>query len=194
MSRFGYRIINNEKKLGDVSRKILLLLSTGLLLGLTKRPDYYFRILKTSAREWQKINSRSLHRAIRRLYESKLLDVKENADGTTAVILSQEGKERVLIFDFENMRIKKPPRWDGLWRIVTFDIPESKKKGRDAISRKLRSIGMKPMQKSVFVTPYECRDEIDFISEMFDLKPFVRFIVVKDIDIALHLKKNFDLI
>ena len=50
------------------------------------------------------------------------------------------------------------------------------------------------MQKSVFVYPYDCQDEVYFIAELFDIKPYVRFIVAKDIDISLHLKHKFGLI
>ena len=49
------------------------------------------------------------------------------------------------------------------------------------------------MQKSVFLYPYDCKNEIDFILEIFEIKPYVRYIVAKDIDIALDLKQRFKL-
>ena len=176
-----------------MAQKILLLLGTGMALALTHRPDYYFRIIESSKKEWQKINQRSLREAIRRLYQSQLIDYKENQDGTVNMILSRGGKIKSLKYDLDKLKIKKPGKWDGLWRLVIFDIPENKKKARDALSKKMKIIGLKPLQKSVFVFPYECRDEIDFISEIFEIKPYVRYIVAKDIDIALDLKKKFDL-
>lgn len=77
--------------------------------------------------------------------------------------------------------------------MVTFDIPEDKKKGRMALAEKLKEIGFYPMQKSVFIHPYECKDEIEFITEIFNLTPYVRFLRVKDIDIELDLKDRFHL-
>jgi len=50
------------------------------------------------------------------------------------------------------------------------------------------------MQKSVFIHPYECKDEVDFITELFDIVPYVRFLRVRDVDIELDLKNIFRLI
>ena len=181
------------KHLGPIGKKTLLLLSAGLTLSLTRRPDYYFRIIKSASKEWQKINERSLREAIRKLYKSKIIDYKENNDGTVKLILTEAGKKRVLVYNLDKIKIKKPARWDGLWRLVTFDIPEDKKKRRMALAEKLKEIGFYPMQKSVFIHPYECKDEINFIVEIFDLAPYVRFLRVKDVDIELDLKNRFRL-
>jgi len=58
---------------------------------------------------------------------------------------------------------------------------------------KLKSLGFYPLQKSVFIHPYECKNEIDFIVEMFNLAPYVRFLRVKDVDVELDLKERFRL-
>ena len=56
---------------------------------------------------------------------------------------------------------------DGEWRIVIFDIPEKFKKAREALRMKLKELGFLELQKSVFIFPYECEDEINFIVEVF---------------------------
>ena len=174
-----------------MEQKILLLLGTGLVLSLTRNPFKYFRIVKSASREWEKINRRSLQEAIKGLYRSKLIGGKENEDGTISLTLSEKGKTRLLRYRLDQMEIKKPSRWDGLWRMVIFDIPEDLKRGRDALAAKLKKLGFHPMQKSVFIYPYECRDEIDFIIEVFDLRSYVRFVVAKETDIDLDLKTKF---
>jgi len=189
-----FKTSHTNKRLGHITQKALILLSTGASLSLTRRPDRYFRIIGSAAKEWQKINQRSLHEAIKKLYQSKMIDCKDNGDGITLLTISDNGKNRILKYNIENLKIKKPKRWDGLWRIVIFDIPESKKKARDAVSGKLKAIGMMPIQKSVFICPYNCKDEIDFITEIFEITPFVRFITANEIDIALDLKRKFGII
>lgn len=179
--------------MGPVARKILLLLEGGLVLSLTQRPDAYFKIIKGITKEWQAINERTLHESIKRLYQSKLIDYKENDDNTITLILSDEGENRALKYNLEKIEIKKPARWDGLWRMVIFDIPEHLKQGRDALASKLKQLGFYPLQKSVFIYPYECRNEIDFVVEIFDLRPYVRFIVAKETDVDLNLKNKFRL-
>ena len=175
-------------------QKILLLLEAGVILGFTRRPDTYFKIVKKVAKEWQNINKRALYRSIKKLYQSQLVDFKENQDGTASLVLTDKGKKRTLRYDIDNIKIKKPNCWDHLWRLVIFDIPEDEKKARNAFHSKLKDLGFYPMQKSVFVYPYDCQDEVYFIAELFDIKPYVRFIVAKDIDISLHLKHKFGLI
>ncbi len=178
-------------QLGPVAQKILLLLEGGFALGLTQRPDNYFRILKGINKEWQTINERTLHESIKRLYQSKMINCKENDNGTVTLILSEEGKRRALCYSLDALKIKKPARWDGLWRIVIFDIPEHLKQGRNALALKLKQLGFYPLQKSVFIYPYECKNKIDFIVEIFNLKPYVRFIIAKKTDIDLDLKNKF---
>ena len=187
------RINHSRFKLGHKMAKIILLLEGGLALSLTNRPDVYFRIIKGISKEWQEINHKTLHEAIRKLYQSKLIDYKENNDNTVTLILTDNGKNKVLCYNLDKIEIKKPTRWDKLWRVVIFDVPESLKKGRNALAAKLKQLGFYPLQKSVFIYPYECKDEINFIVEVFDLRPYVRFIVAKEIDIDLDLKNKFKL-
>jgi len=90
------------------------------------------------------------------------------------------------------MKIERK-KWDGKWRIVVFDIPEKKKGVRNALRRKLKELGFYELQKSVFVFPYECGNEIEFIVEFFELRPYVRTGVLEKIDNTTHLKRIFKL-
>ena len=90
------------------------------------------------------------------------------------------------------MRIEEK-EWDGKWRLVIFDIPEEIRKGRDALREKLRKLGFYELQKSVFVFPHECKDEVDFVIEFFGLREYVRYGVLESIDNNFHLKKVFNL-
>ena len=85
-------------------------------------------------------------------------------------------------------------KWDRKWRIIIFDIPEKCKKARDALSRSLKNAGFYRLQKSTFIHPFECKDEVDFVIEFFNLRPFVRFIIAEHLDNELHLKHYFNLL
>ena len=182
-----------REQIGPVGQKTLLLLKAGAALIFTNRPGQQFQIAEAAVKEWRKINRRSLFNAIRQLYQSKMIGYRENPEGTVRVELLENGRKRALQYDLNKIKIQKPAKWDGLWRVVIFDIPESKKKHRDAFSSRLRVMGMHPLQRSVFIHPTNCKNEIDFVAELYDLKPFVRFAVVKEIDIELHLKEIFKL-
>jgi|SRR3989344_1460343 len=180
-------------KIGRVRKKILLTLASGIALGLTHRPDQSFRIIKSFLHAWQDINERYLRDTIRELYQSKLIDYKEEDDGTVTLVLSEAGKKKSLRFNLDIMTIQKPKRWDGVWRLVLFDIPESQKQERDAFAQKLKQIGFQSLQKSAFIFPYECKDELDFMIEILNLRRYVRSMLVQHIDNEIDLRDRFKL-
>lgn len=181
----------NQIRLGAVQKKILILLMGGLSLGLSHNPRQQFRVVKQIGKEWDKINQQALKRAIRSLYERKLTDIKENKDGTISLILNDNGKQKVLTYEIENMKITLSKNWDRKWRIVIFDIPEDFKKIREAMRGHLKQLGFYQLQKSVFIFPYKCHDEIEFLIEFYNIRPYVRQIIAEKIDNELHLKQIF---
>ena len=106
--------------------------------------------------------------------------------------MTEKGRVKALTYKFLEMKIKNK-EWDGKWRIVVFDIPEKIRRGRDALRWKIKGLGFYELQKSVFVFPYECKDEIYFIIEFFNLRQYARYGVLESIDNEEHLKKVFNL-
>lgn len=180
-------------RVGATQRKVLLLLEAGVALTLSASPRTSFRILKHLGRQWRAINASVLRSSIRRLYRSRLIDARDHADGSTTLVLTEEGKRRCLTYKINEMEIKRPERWDRKWRVITFDVPERHRKLRDALRHHLRQLGCHELQKSVFVHPFECRDEVEFLVEFYQARPFVRFLVAGEIDNALHLKQKFQI-
>jgi len=183
----------NKPRIGTLKKKVLLLLLAGLALGLTRSPKKHFWILKQIPKEWEKENRQALQRAINSLYTSHLIQEKNNKDGTTTLILSKNGKQKALRFNIDKLEIKKPTTWDGKWRIVMFDVPEKLRRLRDSLRLHFKEIGLIELQKSVFVYPYSCSKEIEFILEFYNARKHVRFILADRIDNELHLKQKFQL-
>lgn len=177
-----------------MQKKILLILLGGVALGLSGSPRNSFRILGKIQKDWKAINEQQLRRSIRALYESKLVEERQNKDGTVTLILSVKGKQKALTYNIDEMQIKTPARWDRKWRIVLFDIPEKIKGSREIIRFYLKNLEFYEFQKSVFVHPFDCQNEIEYIIENFQLRQFVRFIIADSIDNELHLKKHFNLL
>lgn len=67
--------------------------------------------------------------------------------------------------------------WDKKWRIIIFDVPNNRNEKRDAFRRRLLNWGFIQFQKSVFVFPYECRSEVEFIARRLYIENNVRYIV-----------------
>lgn len=182
-------------RFGPTAQKVLLLLLGGVAIGLVYySPKKQLRVLKAIPKEWKKINERALQRAVNTLYKSKLIDTKENQDGALTIILTNQGKRKALTYDIDNMSVPVMKKWDGLWRICLFDIPEKRRNARKALVRSLKNMGFYQFQKSVFVHPFECFNEIEFVIEFFSLRQHVRYILAKRLDNELHLKQHFRLV
>lgn len=162
----------------ETKQKILLLLAAGIGLGFSRSPKNYFKILEDIPKEWKEIERNKLARIVKEFYNNRIVDYKENKDGTVEIVLTKDGKQKALKYQIDEIEIKKPIKWDGKWRMVIFDIPEKKRKAREAMRSKLRELGFRELQKSVFIFPYECEDEIDFIVEVFEIRQHVRFVKV----------------
>ena len=181
------------KGLGPAQKKLLILLVGATSMGLTYSFSKQLWILKQMGREWNKVNRQALRRAIESLYKRKLIDIKENSDGSTQIFITKSGKIKSLVYDIDKMTIKKPKIWDKKWRMVIFDIPENYKKAREAMRRHLKNLGFYQLQKSVFVFPFECENEIDFVIEYFNVRSYVRLVLAGEIDNSLHLRKIFNI-
>src|SRR3989338_6307072 len=177
----------------STKQKILLLLSSGVVLGLSRSPKNYFKIMRGLPSAWKEINKNRLYRVIHEFYNDRLVDFKEDKDGFVKIILTKEGQKKALKFKIDEMEIKKPAKWDGEWRIVIFDIPDRFKMAREALRKKIKDLGFIKLQESVFVFPYECEDEINFIVEVFLIRPFVRFVRVKSFTNEEQIRIKFGL-
>ena len=72
-------------------------------------------------------------------------------------------------------------KWDGNWRVVIFDIPQEYRKNRNALRRRLCWWGFRMLQKSVFVFPYACEEELGYLCSQLDLSDCVDVIVARSI-------------
>ncbi|MBI5798329.1 MAG: hypothetical protein HZB10_00150 [Candidatus Yonathbacteria bacterium] len=138
-------------------------------------------------------NSRDRYRvkqALRGLQKRNMVRIV-NRGGQEVVEITTQGKKKILDYDLENMQLDTKRKWDGKWRIVMFDIPQTQKSARDAVSFKIKEIGMCPVQKSVFVFPHPCKDEIDFVGEVFGVRKNIIYIEATHIDGAEKARRHF---
>ena len=180
-------------KKGELAKRILLMIAGGLIipaavvvpnLTLVLRPIIKALCKKHGAQR------QNIVKSITYLKRQRLVSVVEK-NGQQILTLSENGRKKILQYDLDKITLKKPKKWDGYWRLVIFDIPENMKRGREAFREKLKHLGFYRLQKSCFLFPYECRDEIDFITEIFDVSPYINFIIAKEIEGQEKLEKFF---
>jgi len=68
-------------------------------------------------------------------------------------------------------RIYHPPAaeaWDGQWSVVTFSIPEERRRVRDALRGRLAWLGCGPLSNGVWISPHDVQGQVAAIAA--DLK------------------------
>ncbi|MDD5430887.1 MAG: hypothetical protein PHP03_01540, partial [Candidatus Pacebacteria bacterium] len=148
---------------------LLKIASFGLLtVAAISSPYFLHQLVKEYFKDNRKLAEKRA-RKIKDLQKRKLVEFKKMADGSVRVVLSQSGKFLTKLYQLEDMKIEKPQKWDGFWRILIYDIPNSKKNASLAFSRKIRSLGLYQLQKSAWVYPYDFLPEIEFLCATFEI-------------------------
>lgn len=174
-------------------QKILFLLVSGLAVGLSASPRVCWQMAKNLPKALKDIDRKILRRILREFKHDRLVDFRDEKDGSVSIIISELGEKLALRYQPEQISIKIPAKWDKKWRIVIFDIPERFKKAREALREKLKDLGFIELQKSVWAFPYPCDEEIKFLAEFFEVSQHVRLLTVENISLDADLKLHFDL-
>jgi len=177
---------------GELSKEILTGLALGGFIAVCFVAPNFAQVAKLFGVE----NSRDkwrLRRTLFNLTKEKLVEISYNKKGEEIIKITGDGEKRVLKYTYNDIKIPVPKKWDKLWRLVIFDIPEAQRRARDALTSKLRELGFYPLQKSVFIFPYECRNEIDFVCEHFKVREYVNYFLVKEPENGEYLEGWFNL-
>lgn len=83
------------------------------------------------------------------------------------ISLTKEGRKWAGRYQIDDLEIKKSWRWDKKWRVLIFDIKEKQKIKREALRGKLKELGLYNIQKSVWVCPYEFKNEVEIMRSFF---------------------------
>ena len=85
-------------------------------------------------------------------------------------------------------------KWDKKWRVVIFDVPQEMHNQRNWLRKKLKTLGFYMLQKSVFVFPYPCEEELGDICSYLDISDHVDIIVADSVGFQeQEIKKFFGL-
>lgn len=130
-----------------------------VLIALEKTVDGYIRLedflynTHIYAKGYDRpLKKASFAQALRRLREKGLIEYIDKAD--VLIKLTNEGKSRAI---WEKI-IHSTGAWDGKWRIVAFDVPQTHTLIRNIFRRRLKEFGFKQLQKSVWISKTDCTD------------------------------------
>ena len=155
--------------------------------ALDKPLKIFFSRLDKRSRE------REYYRLVRYMKQQNLLSPGDNTKNYMhGLVLSEKGLRRAKQANIDWLTLKKQAKWDNKWRIVLFDIPEMHKKNRDYFTLKLKNLGFVQLQRSVWVYPFPCREEIANIAEHYSVRKYITYIETSHIDSSTDLKTRYD--
>jgi len=141
----------------------------------------------------KRYSDKQLKNAFYNLKKQKLIEVIREKDDKIKIRLTNKGKERIKELSIGTLTISQPKKWDKKWHMVIFDIPNKFVKAREALRKKLKELGFYQLQKSVWVYPYPCQDEILFIAEIFKIQSFINILTVEECLHDYKLRKFFEI-
>jgi len=190
MSKYKYYF---RKPKSEIIKDILSgLAAVGVVTVAATSP--YFAINLWKNFKWRKrYKKQNIRNAFYKLNRDGCIEVKKR-NHQIYISLTPQGKRKAGRLQIDSLEIKKPKKWDKKWRIVIFDIAQLKRFYREIFRGKLKELGFHPLQKSVWIHPFDCHDEIETIKDFLYLTDKeIRIITAQDIGEANWLKKIFSL-
>ncbi len=146
-----------------------MMLAPNILIALEKPLDKLFSHLDTKDKQLAK--ERELKRVIRYMKDRGYL-AGEYEHGLQ---LTEKARKRLICRQTEHMSAKPVARWDKTWRIIVYDIPNTRAAARQAICRKLRQYGCFHLQRSVLITPFPCFEDVTCMAAQCDVEKYVTY-------------------
>ena len=122
---------------------------------------------------------KSFHRSFYYLLRRRYINVEYQGKQIN-ITLTKEGKKLAGKYQIDDLKIVKPKKWDGRWRILIFDIPSIHKVKREALRGKLKELGLFQLQKSVWICPYNFQNEVQILRNFFVLSRDEMQIIIAD--------------
>jgi hypothetical protein len=155
-----------KKPKSEIVKDILKFLVTIGALCVVATSPYFVPNLMKGYLKWRKYPKKKLSDTFYQLRKRGLIRF-ENKKGQIYIYLTEKGKKLAGLLQIDELKIKKPKKWDKKWRILIFDISQLKKIYREALRGKLKELGFYQLQKSVWIHPYDCRAEVEILREFF---------------------------
>lgn len=184
----------------DTSRGILeaILIAGGMTLALSVAPTAVVALAGIGY--VLKAEDKERHKRIRAgfgyLSRKKYIQAQTSDSGLRIVVTSKGRREiqQHLLKKKLSEPIGRPRVWDKKWRIILFDVPSGERSKRNAFRSFIRREGAVMLQKSVWVHPFDCSENVVLLRQFFHFSnDQLRLIVTDSVGSDAHLKKHFKL-
>lgn len=126
-----------------------------------------------------------LNRTVKHMHKRGLIEVHDT-DRSSFARLTKAGSHKLRSLQLSSDTNMVPTRWDGFWRFVMLDLPESRKDERDSLRYLLKKANFECLKNSVWVSPYPLEHLLHNIKEDLNLTDEIMIIVSEQIDSDLE--------
>ena len=95
----------------------------------------------------------AITRSLKNLREAGLIESIYSGQNDYAR-LTKEGKKKAHSLELENDTALMSMSWDGFWRIILLDLPESRKSERESLRYLLKKANFVCLKNSAWISPY----------------------------------------
>ncbi|OHA63647.1 MAG: hypothetical protein A2842_02730 [Candidatus Wildermuthbacteria bacterium RIFCSPHIGHO2_01_FULL_48_25] len=176
---------------GTVSQEILHNLLIGGAFVLAAQSPYFWLNFYKNMFNGRGFRSSQVRDAFKYLRKKKLIYI-ETHNKQIYLRLTEEGEKEAGKFQINKLKVDRPKKWDGKWRLIIFDIPEKLKVKREAFRGKLKELGFYRLQKSIWAHAFPCEAQVHLLREFFALSPkHLRVLEVQKLEDDNFLKEFF---
>jgi len=188
------RLTERQKEIFfEVCRVTLTLLVTGAMIAVFIAAPGTARLMKWIADEFIKKHPEyekdrpAVEKAASKILKDRMVKLVKKGEKQMLEI-TNNGRRQLVEYNIDTIKITKQ-KWDGRWRMVIYDVPENMRLARDVLRDKLKTLGFKQIQKSVWVSPYECQNEINFIGNVYGVEKYINYVIAEKADFSESLQK-----
>lgn len=185
--------LKQKDRIGKTQKIILSTIATAGIISVAILAPNALQAFGMISRTVERKRKYEIKSSLSKLISRNLIEFKKNKNGHTVARLTARGEKILRLAEINNYQIKKPKKWDGRWRVITFDIKEERKSTRNKIRHTLKTIGFYLLHKSVWVYPNDCEDFITLLKADFRIGKDLLYMIVCKMEYEKPLLNYFKL-
>jgi len=152
-------------KLGENEKEIIKAIGLGLLVVAS----FALPNLPIAIRQIQKMRgNKGFQKLLKQIEKKRYVRLSGEK-----IKLTAKGRKLLDEIYLSEFKIAKSEKWDKKWRLVSYDIPEIYKKSRNIFRKVLENNNFYQIHKSLWVSPYDCKEEIAVFAKNLGLSEYV---------------------
>lgn len=128
-----------------------------------------------------KLTPRTLRRVVAELHRQKLVEVRRDKKHFH-IQLSVKGIHRLQRSVVDKLSVPQAATWDGLWRMVTYDVPRSQNNSRRLFTAQLRRLGFVMIRESVWFHRDPCFEAVMQLAKYCNLQRHITLAEISRLD------------